>query len=149
MTPHAGLLLGLYLLVLLALVKPLGLYIANVMEGRSRALRVGRPLEAVIYRLCGIRQDEEMGWRRYALALLLFNGLGMLAVYALQRLQFWLPLNPQQLANVGADSAFNTAASFVTNTNWQGYAGETTMSYLTQMLSPVTPRKTSATPGLT
>ncbi len=148
MTPHAGLLLGLYLLVLLALVKPLGLYIANVMEGRSRALRVGRPLEAVIYRLCGIRQDEEMGWRPYALALLLFNGLGMLAVYALQRLQFWLPLNPQQLANVSADSAFNTAASFVTNTNWQGYAGETTMSYLTQMLALTVQNFLSAATGI-
>jgi K+-transporting ATPase ATPase A chain len=148
MTPHAWLLLGLYLLVLLALVKPLGLYIANVMEGRSRALRVGRPLEAVIYRLCGIRQDEEMGWRPYALALLLFNGLGMLAVYALQRLQFWLPLNPQQLANVSADSAFNTAASFVTNTNWQGYAGETTMSYLTQMLALTVQNFLSAATGI-
>ena len=148
MTPHAWLLLGLYLLVLLVLVKPLGGYIANVMEGRSRVLRVGRPLEAVIYRLCGIRQDEEMGWLRYALALLLFNGLGVLVVYALQRLQFWLPLNPQQLTNVSADSAFNTAVSFVTNTNWQGYAGETTMSYLTQMLALTVQNFLSAATGI-
>jgi K+-transporting ATPase ATPase A chain len=148
MTPHAWLLLGLYLLVLLALVKPLGLYIANVMEGRSWALRLGGPFEGALYRLCGVRQDEEMSWGQYALALLLFNGLGMLAVYALQRLQFWLPLNPQQLANVSADSAFNTAASFVTNTNWQGYAGETTMSYLTQMLALTVQNFLSAATGI-
>ena len=148
MTPHAWLLLGLYLLVLLALVKPLGLYIANVMEGRSWALRLGSPIEAVIYRLCGIQKDEEMGWLRYALALLVFNGLGVIAVYALQRLQLWLPLNPQQFANVSPDSAFNTAVSFVTNTNWQGYGGETTMSYLTQMLGLTVQNFLSAATGI-
>ncbi len=148
MTPHAWLLLGLYLLVLLALVKPLGVYIANVMEGRSLALRFGGPVESVIYRLCGIRKDEEMGWLHYALALLLFNGLGVLAVYALQRLQSWLPLNPQQMANVSSDSAFNTAVSFVTNTNWQGYAGESTMSYLTQMLALTVQNFLSAATGI-
>ena len=149
MTPHAWLLLGLYLLVLLALVKPLGLYIADVMEGRSTwVLRLGGPIEAAIYRLCGVRQDEEMGWWQYALALLLFNGLGVLAVYALQRLQLWLPLNPQQLANVSPDSAFNTAVSFVTNTNWQGYGGETTMSYLTQMLALTVQNFLSAATGI-
>ena len=148
MTPHAWLLLGLYLFVLLMLVKPLGLYIAGVMEGRSRALQVGRLLEAAIYRLCGVREDEEMGWAQYALALLLFNGLGVLAVYALQRLQFWLPLNPQQMANVSPDSAFNTAVSFVTNTNWQGYAGETMMSYLTQMLALTVQNFLSAATGI-
>ena len=148
MTPHAGLLLGLFLLILLALVKPLGLYIANVIEGRSWALRVGSPIEWVIYRLCGVRQDEEMGWLHYALALLLFNTLGVFAVYALQRLQFWLPLNPQQMANVSPDSAFNTAVSFVTNTNWQGYGGETTMSYLTQMLALTVQNFLSAATGI-
>jgi len=148
MTSHAWLLLGLYLLVLLALVKPLGIYIANVMEGRSWAIRFGGPFETLIYRLCGIRKDEEMGWLQYALALLLFNGLGVLAVYALQRLQFWLPLNPQQMANVGPDSAFNTAVSFVTNTNWQGYGGETTMSYLTQMLALTVQNFLSAATGI-
>jgi K+-transporting ATPase ATPase A chain len=149
MTPHAWLLLGLYLLVLLVLVKPLGLYIAAVMEGRPMvALRLGRSIEAVIYRLCGVRQDEEMGWRQYALAILLFNGLGVLAVYALQRLQLWLPLNPQQFGNVSPDSAFNTAVSFVTNTNWQGYGGETTMSYLTQMLALTVQNFLSAATGI-
>ncbi|HRF63493.1 MAG TPA: potassium-transporting ATPase subunit KdpA, partial [Candidatus Competibacter sp.] len=148
MTPHAWWLLGLYLLVLLALVKPFGVYIANVMEGRSLALRFGGPVESVIYRLCGIRQDEEMGWLHYALALLLFNGLGVLAVYALQRLQFWLPLNPQQMVNVSPDSAFNTAVSFATNTNWQGYAGESTMSYLTQMLALTVQNFLSAATGI-
>ncbi len=148
MTPHAWLLLGLYLLILLVLVKPLGIYIANVMEGRSWAIRFGGPLETLIYRLCGVRKDEEMGWLQYALALLLFNGLGVLAVYALQRLQFWLPLNPQQMANVSPDSAFNTAVSFVTNTNWQGYAGESTMSYLTQMLALTVQNFLSAATGI-
>jgi K+-transporting ATPase ATPase A chain len=142
------LLLGLYLLVLLALVKPLGIYIADVMEGRSRALRIGGPIEAVIYRLCGIRENKEMGWLHYALALLLFNTLGVFAVYALQRLQFWLPLNPQQMTNVSPDSAFNTAVSFVTNTNWQGYGGETTMSYLTQMLALTVQNFLSAATGI-
>ncbi|MFZ1643726.1 MAG: potassium-transporting ATPase subunit KdpA [Candidatus Contendobacter sp.] len=149
MTPHAWLLLGLFLLVLLALVKPLGIYIADVMEGRPiLALRLGGPIESVIYRLCGVRKDEEMGWLHYALAILLFNGLGVLAVYALQRLQLWLPLNPQQMANVSPDSAFNTAVSFATNTNWQGYGGETTMSYLTQMLALTVQNFLSAATGI-
>ncbi|MDS4041094.1 MAG: potassium-transporting ATPase subunit KdpA, partial [Candidatus Competibacter sp.] len=149
MTPHAWLLLGLFLLVLLALVKPLGLYIADVMEGRPTwALRIGGSIESAIYRICGVRKDEEMGWLQYALAILLFNGLGVLAVYALQRLQLWLPLNPQQMANVSPDSAFNTAVSFVTNTNWQGYAGESTMSYLTQMLALAVQNFLSAATGI-
>ena len=148
MTPHAWLLLGLYLLVLLALVKPLGIYIADVMEGRSRALRIGGPIEAVIYRICGVRKSKEMGWLHYALALLLFNTLGVFAVYALQRLQFWLPLNPQQMTGVSPDSAFNTAVSFVTNTNWQGYGGETTMSYLTQILALTVQNFLSAATGI-
>lgn len=148
MTPHAWWLLGLYLLVLLALVKPLGVYIANVMEGRSLALRFGGPLETLIYRLGGVRKNEEMGWLQYALALLLFNALGIFAVYALQRLQFWLPFNPQQMPNVSPDSAFNTAVSFATNTNWQGYGGETTMSYLTQMFALTVQNFLSAATGI-
>ena len=107
MTNHAWILLGLYLVVLLLAVKPLGTYIANVMEGRCPAWPARSKVP--IYRLCGVRQDEEMGWLKYALAILLFNVLGVLAVYALQRLQLWLPLNPQALANVSPDSAFNTA----------------------------------------
>ena len=132
MNPHAMLLLGAFLTVLLLLAKPLGSYIANVMDGRfSLASRIERP----IYRMAGIRPEEEMAWLKYAFAILIFNALGLLAVYLLQRVQFWLPLNPQSMADISPDSAFNTAISFVTNTNWQGYAGESTMSYLTQMLA--------------
>ena len=148
MTLHAWLLLGLYLVVLLILIKPLGIYIADIMEGRSLMLRFGGPVEAVIYRLGGVRKENEMGWLHYALAILLFNGLGVLTVFALQRLQFWLPLNPQQMPNVSPDSAFNTAISFVTNTNWQGYGGETTMSYLTQMLALTVQNFLSAATGI-
>ena len=89
-----------------------------------------------------------MGWLQYALAILLFNVLGVLAVYALQRLQLWLPLNPQAMANVSPDSSFNTAVSFVTNTNWQGYGGESTMSYLTQMLALAVQNFFSAATGI-
>ena len=148
MTLHAWLLLGLYLVVLLILIKPLGIYIADIMEGRSLMLRFGGPVEAVIYRLGGVHKENEMGWLHYALAILLFNGLGVLAVFALQRLQFWLPLNPQQMLNISPDSAFNTAISFVTNTNWQGYGGETTMSYLTQMLALTVQNFLSAATGI-
>ncbi|MCC7221239.1 MAG: potassium-transporting ATPase subunit KdpA, partial [Candidatus Contendobacter sp.] len=124
------------------------IYIANVISGRSLALRLGSPIESMIYRLCGIHKNEEMGWLHYALALLLFNAVGVLTVYALQRLQLWLPLNPQQMPNVSPDSAFNTAISFVTNTNWQGYGGETTMSYLTQMLALTVQNFLSAATGI-
>ena len=148
MTTHAWLILGLYLLILLLAAKPLGAYIAAVMEGNSRVLRLGAPLESLLYRLCGVRQEEEMGWLRYALAILLFNLLGALAVYGLQRLQLWLPLNPQAMANVSPDSSFNTAVSFATNTNWQGYSGESTMSYLTQMLGLTVQNFFSAATGI-
>jgi len=145
MTNHAWILLGVYFLVLLVLVKPIGLYIAHVMEGRSK---IASGIENALYRFCGIKKDEEMGWLKYVLALLFFNLLGVLAVYALQRLQIWLPLNPQQLANVSPDSSFNTSISFVTNTNWQGYGGESTMSYLTQMLGLTVQNFFSAATGL-
>ncbi|MFA7242824.1 MAG: potassium-transporting ATPase subunit KdpA [Sulfuricellaceae bacterium] len=145
MTQHSWILLGLFLLVLLLCVKPLGAYIANVMEGKCR---LAAPLENSLYRLCGVRADEEMGWKQYAFAILIFNGLGVLAVYAMQRLQLWLPLNPQQFANVSPDSSFNTALSFVTNTNWQGYSGEATMSYLTQMAALAVQNFLSAATGI-
>ena len=131
MSNHAWILLGIFLVILLLTVKPLGTYIANVMEGR---FRLAGKIESPLYRLCGIRPDEEMGWLKYAFAILIFNALGALAVYTLQRLQADLPLNPQDFPSVSPDSAFNTAISFATNTNWQGYGGESTMSYLTQML---------------
>jgi K+-transporting ATPase ATPase A chain len=131
--------------VLLLTVKPLGIYIANLMQGRFSLFR---DIERPLHRLCGIRSDEEMGWRQYAFAILLFNALGAIAVFALQRWQAWLPLNPQDLANVAADSAFNTAVSFVSNTNWQGYGGEATMSYLTQMLALAVQNFLSAATGI-
>jgi K+-transporting ATPase ATPase A chain len=120
-----------YLGVLLLLVKPLGAYMANVYEGRYRFLA---PLENLVYRSAGVRPEEEMDWKRYLWGVLWFNLIGFAAVYALQRLQHLLPLNPQNFGAVSADSSFNTAVSFISNTNWQGYGGESTMSYLTQML---------------
>ncbi|MDB6059966.1 MAG: transporting ATPase, subunit [Verrucomicrobiaceae bacterium] len=145
MTAHAWLILSLLLGSVWLLAKPLGIYIANIMAGRfSFATRI----EAIIYRVCGVRATEEMHWSRYALSILLFSLLGSLFVYALQRMQLLLPLNPQQLANVSADSAFNTALSFVSNTNWQGYSGETTMSYLTQMLALTVQNFLSAATGI-
>ena len=141
--------IGLYVVVLLLLVKPLGAYMAAVYEGRAAlAQRVGGPLERLIYRGAGVDPEREMSWSDYALAMLWFNLLGALAVYALQRIQQWLPLNPQAMAAVTPDSAFNTAASFATNTNWQGYAGEGTMSYLTQMLGLGVQNFVSAATGM-
>ncbi len=125
----------LYLGVLLALAKPMGYYMARVYEGKLPVfVRWLAPAENLFYRLCGVDSKQEMRWTRYAMAALWFSLLGVLAVYGLQRLQDLLPLNPQGLVAVTPDSSFNTALSFVTNTNWQGYVGETTMSYLTQML---------------
>ena len=141
--------LGFYMVVLLALAKPLGAFMARVYTGQSSGLdRVLGPMERLIYRLCGVRAEEEMGWKTYAIAMLLFNLFGFLAVYALQRLQGLLPLNPQGFGAVTPDSSFNTAVSFATNTNWQGYGGETTMSYLTQMLALTVQNFVSAATGM-
>lgn len=149
MTANTYLQLGLYLVVLLVLAKPLGAYMARVYEGRPFGLdRLLGPLERWIYRLSGVHPDEEMRWQSYALAMMLFNLAGLLAVYGLQRLQSLLPLNPQSLGPVSPDSAFNTAVSFATNTNWQGYGGETTMSYLTQMLALTVQNFVSAATGM-
>jgi potassium-transporting ATPase potassium-binding subunit len=138
-----------YVVVLLALAKPLGAYMARVYEGRPIVLgRILGWLERLIYGLCGVRPNEEMGWKPYAIAMLLFNFLGVLAVYLLQRLQGVLPLNPQALGAVSPDSSFNTAVSFATNTNWQGYGGESTMSYLTQMLALTVQNFVSAASGM-
>ncbi len=141
--------LALYVIVLIALAKPLGAYMARVYQhqpfGLDRALGW---LERLIYRLSGVRPDQEMGWKTYALAMLLFNFAGLLAVYLLQRLQGVLPLNPQGLAAVSPDSSFNTAVSFATNTNWQGYGGETTMTYLTQMFGLTVQNFVSAAAGM-
>ena len=137
-----------YVAVLLLLAKPLGIYMANVYEGRSAALRVGGAVERLIYRVAGVDAEHEMRWTQYAMASLWFTFAGLLLVYALQRMQAWLPFNPQAMANVSADSSFNTAISFVTNTNWQGYGGESTMSYLTQMLALTVQNFVSAALGM-
>jgi K+-transporting ATPase ATPase A chain len=135
MTANGVLQLLLFLVVLLTLVKPLGGYMARVYEGRPCGSdRVLGWLERLIYRAGGVRPGEEMGWKTYAATLLLFNLAGMLALYTLQRLQGALPLNPQGFGAIAPDLAFNNAAGFLTTTDWQSYAGETTMSYLTQML---------------
>jgi K+-transporting ATPase ATPase A chain len=144
-----GLLLFAFLGILVLCAKPLGSYIADVMEGRSNfALRAGGRFEGLIYRLCGVDSGEEMSWKQYAIALLLFNVLGAVTVYGLQRLQLFLPLNPQKFAAVSADSSFNTAISFITNTNWQGYAGESTMGYLVQMAGLAVQNFLSAATGI-
>ncbi len=135
MTANGLLQIGLYLAALLLLAKPLGGYMAQVYEGDLPAfVRWLSPVENLFYRLCGENPEQEMRWTRYAVAVLWFSLPGVAVVYALQRLQGMLPLNPQGFGAVTPDSAFNTAISFVTNTNWQGYGGETTLSYLTQML---------------
>ncbi len=139
----------LYLAVLTALAVPLGGFMADVFEGRRTFLSpLLGGLERAVYRLARVEPDEEMGWKRYALALLAFNLVGLVVVYALQRLQAVLPLNPDHTGGVLDHSAFNTAISFATNTNWQGYAGESTMSMLTQMLGLAVQNFVSAATGI-
>ncbi len=149
MTPNGLLQIGLYLVVLTLLAKPLGTFMARVYEGQSTPLdRVVGPVERFCYRLFGIRPDQEMDWKIYTVAVLLFSVIGALSLYALQRLQGILPFNPQGLAAVSPDSSFNTAISFTTNTNWQGYSGEVTMSYLTQMVGLTFHNFVSAAAGM-
>ena len=149
MTANGYLQLVFYVVVLIALTKPLGTYMARIYEGQSAVLnRIGAPFENLIYRVCGVNPAQDMRWTQYAVAVLVFNVLGFLAVYALQRLQLFLPLNPQTMAAVSPDSSFNTAISFITNTNWQGYGGESTMSYLTQMLGLTVQNFVSAATGM-
>jgi K+-transporting ATPase ATPase A chain len=139
----------LYLVVLIGLVKPLGSYMARVYEGERTFLHsLLSPVENLIYRLGGIRSGADMDWKEYAWALMLLNLLGFFAVYALQRLQYWLPLNPMGMGAVSSNSSFNTAVSFATNTNWQGYGGENTMGYLTQMLGLAVQNFLSAATGM-
>jgi K+-transporting ATPase ATPase A chain len=139
--------LVLFLGVLAAASYPLAIYLARIGDPAPIGGIVGR-LERVIYRAAGVDAAQDMPWTRYAVALLLFNALGVAVVYLAQRLQVWLPLNPQAMANVTPDSAFNTAVSFVTNTNWQGYSGESTMSYLTQMAALAVQNFVSAATGI-
>jgi K+-transporting ATPase ATPase A chain len=138
-----------FCLILLASVRPVGLYLARVLEGQRTWLDpVLRPIERLIYKLCGVKAKEEMNWREYAFAVLGFSAVSMLLTYAIERLQAFLPLNPQGLAAVGPDLAWNTAASFTTNTNWQSYSPETTMSYFTEMAGLATHNFFSAAVGI-
>jgi len=141
--------LAFYLVVLIALAKPLGSFMAKVYQGENTFLhRVLGPVEKFIYRLSGVKPEEEMNWITYAVAVMLFNAIGLLFVYALQRVQAMLPLNPMSLGAVTPDSSWNTAVSFATNTNWQGYGGEVTMSYLSQMLGLTVQNFVSAATGM-
>ena len=149
MTGNGILQIAFYFLVLLALTKPLGAYMAKVFAGERTFLHpVLRPLEAGLYRLCGIDENGEQHWTIYAGAMLAFSLVGILFSYILLRIQQWLPLNPQGLANVGTDLSFNTAVSFGTNTNWQSYVPETTMSYFSQMIALATHNFWSAAAGI-
>ncbi len=149
MTINGILQLAIYMVVILLLVKPVGLYMARVFEGQPVWInRVLHPVETLIYRISGTHEDIEMNWKTYALAMLVFNLLGFLVVYVVQRIQGLLPLNPAAMGNVTPDSSFNTAISFVTNTNWQGYGGEATMSYLTQMIVLTVQNFVSAATGM-
>jgi K+-transporting ATPase ATPase A chain len=140
---------ALFIGALLLLVKPLGLYMARVYEGVSPGIGIILgPVERGLYRVFGVRPDEEMSWKTYATAFMYFNAVGLLLVYGLQRFQHLLPLNPLGVIAVTPDSAFNTAVSFATNTNWQGYSGETTMSYLTQMAGLTVQNFLSAAGGM-
>jgi K+-transporting ATPase ATPase A chain len=148
-TANGVLQVALYLAILLLLAKPLGSYMARVYMGRRCGLdSLLGWLERLIYRAAGVRPAEEMGWKPYAVAMLLFNLAGLVILYGLQRLQGILPLNPMGLGAVSPDSSFNTAISFASNTNWQGYGGETTMSYLTQMLGLTVQNFVSAATGM-
>jgi potassium-transporting ATPase potassium-binding subunit len=149
MTIYNWLQLIFYIVVLLALAKPLGTFMARVYQGQQTFLDpVLGPVERLLYRLIGVKPEEEMNWKAYAVGVMLFNGLGLITVYGLQRLQAFLPLNPQGFGAVSADSSWNTAVSFATNTNWQGYGGETTMSYITQMAALTVQNFVSAATGM-
>src|SRR6202040_886232 len=134
MTANGWLQIGFFLLVVLALTKPLGIFMAKVFNREKTFLDFAlRPIERLIYRLTGVNEEHEMAWTEYTAAMLLFSGVSMVLLYLIERTQKWLPFNPQGLANVESGLAWGTAASFTTNTNWQSYVPETTMSYLTQM----------------
>ena len=150
MTVHGWMQLILYVAVVIGLAKPLGAFMARVYEfkGLFGVERVVGPVERVLYRAIGVGQRDEQDWKQYAVACLAFNLVGLIAVYVLQRVQHLLPLNPAGMSPVSADSSFNTAVSFATNTNWQGYGGESTMSYLTQMVALTVQNFVSAATGM-
>lgn len=149
MTANGWIQIGLYGLVVLALTKPIGLYLLRVYEGHHQPLpRVLGPIERLLYRLAGIDPAREQGWRVYAASMLVFSLLGLVVTYGILRLQHVLPLNPMTLPPVAPDLAFNTAASFTTNTNWQSYSGESTVSHLSQMAGLAWHNFTSAAVGI-
>src|ERR1700738_130379 len=134
MTANGWFQIGLYLLVIFLLTKPIGVFMTRVFNREKTFLDpIFRPVERLVYRLTGVDEKHEMRWTEYAAAMLLFSGVSMTLLYLIERTQKWLPFNPQKFANVEPGLAFGTAASFTTNTNWQAYSGESTMSYLTQM----------------
>ena len=149
MTANGFVQIALFCAVVILLVKPFGYYMTRVFSGERTFLSLPlRPLERAIYALSGVKEDEEQDWKSYGLAMLIFSLAGFLALYALQRLQAVLPFNPQHLDAVSPDLAFNTSVSFVTNTNWQSYTPETTMSYLTQMAGLTVHNFVSAATGI-
>ena len=134
MTANGWFQIGFFLLVILLVTKPLGLFMKRVFAREKTFLDpVMRPVERLLYRMTGVDEEREMRWTEYTFAMLLFSGVSMVVLYLIERLQHVLPWNPQKLAAVAPNLAFNTAASFTTNTNWQSYTPETTMSYFTQM----------------
>jgi potassium-transporting ATPase potassium-binding subunit len=149
MTANGWLQFAIYSLVLLVTVRPVGIYLERVLEGGRTWLHpVLGPVEGLIYKICGVNAKEEMNWRQYAYAMLGLSAVTMVFTYAIERVQAYLPWNPQHLPNVGTDLAFNTAASFTTNTNWQFYTPEATMSYLTEMVGLATHNFWSAAVGI-
>src|SRR5215475_13287221 len=134
MTANGWFQIALFFGAVLLVTKPLGIYLYRVFEGKPTFLDFAlRPVERLVYRLCGVDQKKEMRWTEYGVAMLLFSGASLALLYLIERMQQWLPWNPQQMTNVAPDLAWNTAVSFTTNTNWQAYSGESTMSYFTQM----------------
>ena len=149
MTANGWLQFAIYSIVLILTVRPVGIYLTRVLEGERTWLDpILRPLERLTYKLCGVNAAKEMNWREYAFAMLGFSAISMVVTYAIERLQAVLPWNPQHLAAVGPDLAWNTAASFTTNTNWQFYTPESTMSYLTEMAGLATHNFFSAAVGI-
>lgn len=149
MNPIPLLQFAFYFIILLLLVKPIGLYMARVYQGERTFLSsILQPVERLLYHLSGVDPDSEMNWKSYAIVLLWFNLAGLLFMYLLLRLQYLLPLNPQDLGPASPEQAFNAATSFTTNTNWQSYGGESTLSYLSQMLGPTVQNFLSAATGM-
>src|SRR5471032_1563925 len=148
--PNAWLQLTLYVSALLLITKPLGLYLLQVLDARGKTWLDGivRPIERLTYRVCGIDPEKEQSWIGYTIALLMFSVVGMLFTYFILRFQDHLPLNPQNFPGLAPALAFNTAASFTTNTNWQSYVGESTMSYFSQMVALAIHNFTSAASGI-